>query len=100
LNLQFNIGKKDCKLIYRRYASLFFTFCVDESDNELGAFEAIHLFVETLDMYFRSVCELDLIHHFNKVYCVLDELILGGRIQETNVKKILQKVVADDKIVD
>ena len=34
------------KLVYRRYAGLFFTLCVDVNDNELGCLEAIHLFVE------------------------------------------------------
>lgn len=48
------------KIIYRRYAGLFFTLCVDVNDNELVYLESIHLFVELLDKYFGSVCELDL----------------------------------------
>ena len=55
------------KVIYRRYAGLFFSLCVDTSDNELAYLESIHLFVETLDMYFGNVCELDLVFNFNKV---------------------------------
>ena len=54
------------KLIYRRYAGLFFTLCVDVSDNELLYFESIHLFVELLDQFFGNVCELDLVFNFNK----------------------------------
>ena len=53
--------------MYRRYAGLFFCLCIDPSDNELAALEAIHLFVEVLDMYFKSVCELDLVFYFYKV---------------------------------
>jgi len=53
--------------VYRRYAGLFFCLCIDPSDNELAALEAIHLFVEVLDMYFKSVCELDLVFYFYKV---------------------------------
>lgn len=34
------------KLVYRRYAGLYFVFCVDVSDNELLYLESIHLFVE------------------------------------------------------
>jgi hypothetical protein len=30
--------------------------------------EFIHLFVEVLDQYFGSVCELDLVFNFYKVY--------------------------------
>ena len=33
------------KIIYRRYAGLFFTLGVDMHDNELGMLELIHLFV-------------------------------------------------------
>lgn len=36
------------KLVYRRYAGLFFSFCVDANDNELVWLEAIHMFVEVL----------------------------------------------------
>ena len=35
------------KLIYRRYAGLFFTIAVDVTDNELSYLETIHLFVKT-----------------------------------------------------
>ncbi|CAM9369012.1 unnamed protein product [Choristocarpus tenellus] len=54
------------KLIYRRYAGLFFTLGVDVSDNELLALETIHLFVELLEAYFSNVCELDIVFNFNK----------------------------------
>ena len=36
------------KIVYRRYAGLFFCCCVDSNDNELAYLEAIHLFVEVL----------------------------------------------------
>ena len=55
------------KLVYRRYAGLFFTIAVDVNDNELAYLETIHLFVELLDKYFSNVCELDIVFHFNKV---------------------------------
>ena len=58
------------KIIYRRYAGLFFAFCVDISDNELSYVEAIHCFVEMLDRYFGNVCELDLVFNFHKAYTV------------------------------
>ena len=67
------------KIIYRRYAGLFFSLCVDVNDNELALLEAIHLFVEVLDHYFSNVCELDLVFNFHKVYQVIDEFILAGR---------------------
>ncbi len=57
----------DDKVIYRRYAGLYFVFCVDVTDNELLYLESIHLFVELLDHYFGNVCELDLVFGFHKV---------------------------------
>eukprot|EP01013_Petalomonas_cantuscygni_P010440 TRINITY_DN23529_c0_g1_i1.p2 TRINITY_DN23529_c0_g1~~TRINITY_DN23529_c0_g1_i1.p2 ORF type:complete len:146 (+),score=38.27 TRINITY_DN23529_c0_g1_i1:277-714(+) len=82
------------KLVHRRYAGLFFTFCVDVNDNDLAYLEAIHLFVEVLDNFFGNVCELDLVFNFHKVYMILDELILGGEIEETSKPVILARVQA------
>jgi AP-2 complex subunit sigma-1 len=86
------------KLIYRRYAGLFFTLCVDITDNELVYFESIHLFVELLDQFFGNVCELDLVFNFNKVYMILDEFFLAGEVQETSKQAILHRVQELDKL--
>lgn len=85
------------KIIYRRYAGLFFSLCVDVNDNELALLEAIHLFVEVLDHYFSNVCELDLVFNFNKVYMILDEFFLAGEVQETSKQAILHRVQELDK---
>jgi len=80
------------KIIYRRYAGLFFTIAVDVQDNELSYLETIHLFVELLDAYFSNVCELDIVFNFNKVYSILDEFILAGEVEETSKREILDRV--------
>lgn len=49
---------RNFKLIYRRYAGLFFVYGVDVTDNELLLMETVHLFVELLDEYFSNVCEV------------------------------------------
>ena len=67
-------------------------FGIDSDDNELASLELIHLFVETLDKYFGSVCELDVVYNFYKVYSVLDELLVGGDIVETSKINILKKL--------
>ncbi|CAD6268027.1 unnamed protein product [Miscanthus lutarioriparius] len=77
------------KVIYRRYAGLFFSLCVDITDNELAYLECIHLFVEILDHFFSNVCELDLVFNFHKVYLILDEFILAGELQETSKRVLL-----------
>ena len=37
---------RNFKIVYRRYAGLYFCFCVDVNDNNLYYLEAIHNFVE------------------------------------------------------
>ncbi|KAJ8082066.1 hypothetical protein PM082_007912 [Marasmius tenuissimus] len=46
---------KDTKVVYRRYASLFFVCGITSSDNELVTLEIIHRYVEVLDRYFGNV---------------------------------------------
>ena len=58
---------RNFKIVYRRYAGLYFCICVDISDNNLSYLEAIHNFVEVLNEYFHNVCELDLVFNFYKV---------------------------------
>ena len=86
------------KLIYRRYAGLFFTIAVDVNDNELSYLETIHLFVELLDSYFSNVCELDIVFNFNKVYSILDEFMMAGEIEETSKREILDRVKDMEKM--
>eukprot|EP00158_Paraphelidium_tribonemae_P004782 Partr_v1_DN26963_c0_g1_i1_m6876 putative adaptor-related protein complex 2, sigma 1 subunit len=86
------------QLVYRRYAGLFFCFCVDGSDNELAYLEAIHGFVEILDEYFGNVCELDLVFNFYKVYALLDETFLAGEIEDLNKRTVLNRLAALDKL--
>jgi hypothetical protein len=64
---------------------------IDNDENELASLELIHLFVEILDRYFGSVCELDVVYNFYKVYSVLDELIIGGELIETSRMNIMKK---------
>ena len=89
---------KERKLVYRRYASLFFVACISKEDNELLALEVIHHYVEVLDKYFGNVCELDIIFNFHKAYYILDELLIGGELQETNKREILRVTAAQDDL--
>ncbi|KAB0358490.1 hypothetical protein FD754_002646, partial [Muntiacus muntjak] len=76
------IGGSDNKLIYRHYATLYFVFCVDSSESELGILDLIQVFVETLDKCFENVCELDLIFHVDK----------------TNMNDIVTQIDAQNKL--
>jgi AP-1 complex subunit sigma 1/2 len=88
------------KLVYKRYASLYFVCMIDNDDNELLSLEVIHHFVEILDRYFGNVCELDLIFNFHKAYYILDELIIAGELQETSKKAVLRVCAAQDLLVE
>ncbi|KAH7343247.1 AP complex, mu/sigma subunit [Rhizoctonia solani] len=89
---------KDTKVVYRRYASLFFVCGISSADNELVTLEIIHRYVEVLDRYFGNVCELDLIFNFQKAYAILDELIIAGELQESSKKSVLRVVAQSDAI--
>ena len=86
----------DYKVVFKRYASLYFVTLVEKDDNELITMELIHHFVESLDRYFGNVCELDLIFNFYKSYFILDEILLGGYIHESSKKQVLKYVNEHD----
>ncbi|CAF0935226.1 unnamed protein product [Didymodactylos carnosus] len=92
------IGGNDYKLIYRHYATLYFIFCVDSSESELGILDLIQVFVETLDKCFENVCELDLIFHVDKVHYILQEICLGGMVLETNMNEIVSRIEEQTKL--
>ena len=84
----------------------------EEGDNELLTLEIIHHYVELLDQYFGSVCELDIIYNYEKVrrvspslslsllffqaYFILDEFLLAGEIQDSSKKSILNAIRLQD----
>jgi len=87
---------KDTRVIYRRYASLFFVCGIEAADNELITLEIIHRYVEVLDRYFGNVTELDLIFNFQKAYAVLDELVIAGEFQEPSKSAALRLVTESE----
>lgn len=105
------------RVIYRHYATLYFVFCVDEAESELGILDLIQVsplkspsypffphsqadmqtiftlsftqvFVESLDRCFENVCELDLIFNFDQIHSLLSCMIVGGYVQDTSVDSI------------
>src|ERR1700753_697876 len=90
----------DTKIVYRRYASLFFIAGCDSEDNELITLEIVHRFVEQMDKYYGNVCELDIIFNFQKAYFILDELLLAGEMQESSKKHVLRCISQQDGLED
>ncbi|GCB79685.1 hypothetical protein scyTo_0017936, partial [Scyliorhinus torazame] len=111
---------KDIKLVYRQYAALFVVIGIDDAENELAVYELIHNFVEVLDKYFSRVVLPDVLRFSNifslvtvqttapaiimfnldKVHIILDEMILNGRVVETNKSRILVPLLALDKMTE
>jgi hypothetical protein len=90
----------DTKVVYRRYASLFFIAATDNTDNELITLEIVHRYVEQMDKYYGNVCELDIIFNFQKAYFILDELLIAGEMQESSKKNVLRVIGAQDSLED
>ncbi|XP_049659656.1 AP-1 complex subunit sigma-3 isoform X2 [Accipiter gentilis] len=89
---------KDLKLVYKRYASLYFCCAIEDQDNELLTLEVVHRYVELLDRYFGNVCELDIIFNFEKAYFILDEFIIGGEVQETSKRSAVKAIEDSDML--
>uniref|UniRef100_A0A8C0PR20 Adaptor related protein complex 3 subunit sigma 2 n=5 Tax=Boreoeutheria TaxID=1437010 RepID=A0A8C0PR20_CANLF len=56
------------------------------------------VFVETLDKCFENVCELDLIFHMDKVHYILQEVVMGGMVLETNMNEIVAQIEAQNRL--
>lgn len=80
------------KIIYKRFAGLFFMICIDYQDNELQYLEFLQLFVEILNTYFGNVSELNFVYQSQEIYVILNELIIGGYICETSKDIIMKNV--------
>ncbi|EMG49823.1 hypothetical protein G210_5338 [Candida maltosa Xu316] len=82
----------DIKVIYRHYATLYFVFIVDDQESELGILDLIQVFVECLDKCFTNVCELDLVFGWQVLQTVLEEIVQGGMVIDTNITRIVAAV--------
>ncbi|VUG17106.1 APS1 [Brettanomyces bruxellensis] len=89
---------KDSKLVYRRYASLFFIACIGNDDNELLALEVIQRYVEVMDKIYGNVCELDIIFNFQLAYQILDELVIDGVMQESSSSEIIRRIAYQEQM--
>ncbi|KAH6572877.1 hypothetical protein BASA50_002430 [Batrachochytrium salamandrivorans] len=88
---------KDFKVVYRRYASLFFVVGTDIDENELLTLEIIHRYVEILDKWFMNVCELDIIFNFQQAYTIIDELLIAGELQDSSKRAVLNTLKRIDE---
>ncbi len=53
---------------------------------------------QALDKCFENVCELDVIFHSDKVHYILDEVVMGGMVLETNLPEIMDAIIEMNKL--
>jgi len=71
------------KVIYRRYASLFFIVGTkpdvggdnENTENELGLLEFIHTLVETMDKWAGSICEVRTFMHIFALFLIFNTIL-------------------------
>ncbi|CRG97133.1 AP-3 complex subunit sigma, putative [Plasmodium gallinaceum] len=90
----------DIKVVYRHFATLYFVFIVDAMESELGILDLIQVFVQVLDANFENVCELDLIYNYEQTNYILDEIIMGGIVLETNIDTIINSINGSKKLIE
>eukprot|EP01017_Pseudomicrothorax_dubius_P045728 TRINITY_DN7947_c0_g2_i2.p1 TRINITY_DN7947_c0_g2~~TRINITY_DN7947_c0_g2_i2.p1 ORF type:complete len:152 (-),score=40.40 TRINITY_DN7947_c0_g2_i2:113-568(-) len=78
------------RIVFRTYASLHFIAVIDDFESELGTLDLLQVIVEAFDRSFDNVCELDLIFNPDKINAIIDEIICGGIVIETNLNDIVE----------
>jgi hypothetical protein len=72
---------------------------IDQSDNELIALEIIHRFVQSLDVAFGNVSELDILFGMNIAYSVLNEVVVAGELSESSLKSVATQLKEMDHLL-
>lgn len=86
-------------LLYRHYATLYFIVISDSLESPLGLLDLIQVFVQALDQLFENVCELDLIFNFETLHATLEEMVVGGCVVETDLKRVVDGVRGAEKVL-
>jgi AP-3 complex subunit sigma len=86
---EFVYENKPRKLLYRFFNSIYIILIIDELENELGILDYINLIFTCFDIIFKGVSELDIMNNPEKAYYLLDEMISGGVVIETDKAEIL-----------
>lgn len=85
-------------IVYRRVGQLIFIIGTDGDENNLAVYEFVHAFIQVLDAYFSGVTEKKIIADFHKLHLVLQQMVTNGRVSETNVQNVLERLRAFDGV--
>ncbi|XP_061167538.1 AP-4 complex subunit sigma-1-like [Saccostrea echinata] len=83
------VNYEDIVLVYKLYVNLWFIAGVSQDENELAILELFQNLVETINVYFGKVTEVDILFNMDRVYMIIDEMIINGHIAETCRGRIL-----------
>lgn len=85
-------------IVNRRIGQLIFIVGTDGDENNLAVYEFVHAFIQVLDAYFSGVTEKKIIADFHKLHLVLQQMVSNGRVSETNVQNVLERLRAFDNV--
>ncbi|CAG5114766.1 unnamed protein product [Candidula unifasciata] len=75
-------------IVYKRFTNLCL-ICGVTNENELAIQELLNVFMDCLGSYFQNVSELDIVYNMERVYMILDEIIVNGSIAFTSKERAL-----------
>ena len=82
------------RIAFRPFGSIFIVTICDELENELAILDFINVIMKIFDEVFKNVCELHLIMNPDKLYLIIDEMISGGIVIETNKDEIISNYLS------
>ena len=84
--------KEGYKVIYKKWATLFFVFVIDEGENELAIIDLIQNWIKLLEKNFPGVWEYHLVFNPDLLYSIMDEVLLDGMVTEINLTDLHDNV--------
>lgn len=120
-NSQSNVVElRQYKLVFRRYASLYFIAGLDINgddvsivasrnlQNEMAIYEFIHCYVETLNSIIGNICEIDVVpqvifsdgqimYNLDRCHFILDEMLANGEVVDVNKQNITRPLTLMEK---
>lgn len=87
-------NKEIRRIAFRPFGTIFIVTICDELENELAILDFINVIMKVLDDVFKNVCELHLIMNPEKLYLIIDEMISGGMVIETNKDEIISNYLS------
>lgn len=83
-------NEEDLRIYFRFYGSLYAVLITNELENELATLDFINVMMSIFNEVFEGLSEQIFSLNCEKVHLVLDEMITGGIVIETNKTEIIK----------